>query len=417
MNKKLLITIVIALFLIAGTTVAIYFAKGYRLNLKKKKVQETGLLVANSNPEGASVYLDGKLTTATDDTLNLPPKDYRVKIIKDGYLPWEKVLTIEKELVKQTEARLFPAAPDLKALTFTGALDPIPSPDGEKIAFVVASASASPKNGLWITDLVSRPLLFTKNSKQIAANTTDFDFTNCQLVWSPDSKEVLALNENHTFLLNIDNFNDLTTQPEATARLSLILDDWEEELALKKEEQFKKLPQFMEQIATSSAKNIYFSPDEEKLLYTATASATLPEGLLPQLPASNDQPETRIIEASNIYVYDLKEDKNFHLTSVKENKEKEKSPLQQRLTKIQNQYSASAVQPIQWFPTSRHLILTGKDKIIILEYDGTNQTSVYAGPFEDSFVYPWPDGSKLLILASLNPQSDLPANLYVIDLK
>ena len=84
MNKRLAITILIALFLAGTTFLAIKFAKGARFNFKEKKITETGLLVANSYPTGASVLLNGKLTTATNDTLNIPPDDYQVKIIKDG---------------------------------------------------------------------------------------------------------------------------------------------------------------------------------------------------------------------------------------------------------------------------------------------------------------------------------------------
>lgn len=430
MNKKLLITISIALFLLVATFVAINFARGYRFDFKKKKVAETGLLVANSFPTGAQVFINDKLTTATNDTLNLPPGDYWVKIVKDGYIPWEKALKLKKELVTQTNARLFPAAPDLKGLTSAGALNLTPSPDGEKIAFVVASASAAPKNGLWVLDLTPRPLSFSRGPRQIARNIPSFQFTQTKFIWSPNSKQVLAWSDKNSFLLDVDRFNDLSTQLDVTARLPLILFDWEEQLALKRKEEMKKLPEFMEEIVTQSAKNIYFSPDEERLLYTATASATLPEGLVPPLPASNTQPQTRMIEPNKIYVYDIKEDKNFYITEAKPTStpgvdketlgvesDDKKVEIEKRLEAIQNQYSPLAVQPIQWFPSSRHLILVENEKIIILEYDGTNRATVYAGPFENSFAYPWPDGSKLLILTNLNPDSPLPPNLYAIDLK
>lgn len=417
MNKRLLITIGIALFLILGTLAAIRFAKGYRFDFKKKKVAETGLLVANSFPTGASVFINDKLTTATNDTLNLPPGDYQIKIVKDGYISWEKALKIKKELVTQTNTRLFPAVPDLKGLTFAGALSLTPAPDGEKIAFVVASASASPKNGLWILDLTSRPLSFSRSPRQIAKNTSSFNFTQARLVWSPDSKQILAWTTANSFLIEADHSNDLNSLGDITARLSLILAEWEEELTLKTKEKLVELPEFMEQIATESAKNIYFSPDEEKLLYTATASATLANGVVPPLPASNTQLEARMIEPNKIYVYDLKEDRNFFITQAPEKEVEETTALEKRLAAIQNQYSPLAVQPLQWFPTSRHLVLVENEKIIILEYDGTNRATVYAGPFKDSFSYPWPDGSQLLILTTLNPGSPLPPNLYVINLK
>jgi len=418
MSKKLLITLAVGLFLTAGTLTAIRFAKGYRFSLKEKKVTETGLLVANSFPTGASVYINDKLTTATNDTLNLPPGDYQVKIVKDGYIPWEKNLKIERELVTQTSTRLFPAVPSLNSLTYTGALNVTPSPDGEKIAFVVASASASPKNGLWVLNLTNKPLSFSKDSNQVSNHIPTFDLNQVKLVWSPDSSQVLAWNEKDSFLLDTNKLNDLTTQPDVTAKLSLILNDWEEQIRLKNKEKIIKLPEFFQEMATTSAKNIFFSPDGEKLMYTATASATIPKNLIPSLPASNNQPEQRMIEPGNIYVYDLKEDKNFFITKSDPNQDKkDKTAMEIRLENISNQYFPLNLQSVQWFPSSNHVIQIDQDKIIVMEYDGTNQDSVYAGPFKNNFTFPWPDGSKIIILTSLNTDSPLPPNLYTIDLK
>jgi len=442
MNKRLLITLGTALLLLSGTLLAIKFAKGYRLNLKEQKVNGTGLLVANSFPEGASVFINDKLTTATDDTLNLPPGNYKIKIVKDGFIDWEKNLILKEELVTQTNTRLFPAVPDLKGLTFAGALNLTPSPDGQKIAFSVASSSASLKNGLWILDLASSALSFSQEPRQISQNSKVFDFTEAQLIWAPDSKQILCKDKTDTVLLDADRMNEAKNFKDVNARLPIILDDWEEQLSLKKQRQILKLPEEMQKIASESARKVYFSPDEEKMLYTATTSSIILQNLIPPLPATNTQPEQRQLEPDKIYIYDIKEDKNFYIMDAKieedttgENTEKEaietkpvkdaktatkqekEKTLEKRLKSIQNQYSPLNTQLIQWFPTSQHLVLIEEDKIIILEYDNTNKAVVYAGPFEESFTYPWPDGSKLLILTTLNSESSLPSNLYAIDLK
>jgi hypothetical protein len=95
-----------------GTYFAVQLGKGYRPTFDGR-LQGTGLLAANSFPPGAQVYIDGKLSTATDDTLNLTPNDYLVEIKKDGYLPWQKTLTLKKELVSQTNATLFKSVASL----------------------------------------------------------------------------------------------------------------------------------------------------------------------------------------------------------------------------------------------------------------------------------------------------------------
>lgn len=417
MNKGLLITFATAIFLIGGTFLAINFAKGYRLNFKKKKISETGLLVVNSLPNGASVYLNNKLTTATNNTLNLPPGDYQVKINKDGYSSWQKTLKIEKELVTQANARLFPSAPDLKSLTSSGASNVTPSPNGEKIAFCSASASAKLKNGLWVLDLTNQPISLIKNLHQVSNNTSSSRCEKAELIWSPDSKQILFHSQKNNFLLEENQFNDLNKQLDITARLSLLISEWEERIALKNKERLRKLPKFIIKIATQSAQNVYFSPDEEKILYTATASATIPDNLIPHLPASNTQKQTRKIEPDGIYVYDLKEDKNFYLAKTTKKEEPLGEKTETRLLNIKNQYSPLESQPIQWFPDSNHLIFIDHKKLTVIEYDATNQTTVYAGPFDSSFAYPWPNGSKLVILTNLNSNSHQSQNLYAINLK
>jgi hypothetical protein len=67
-------------------------------------------------------------------------------------------------------------------------------------------------------------------------------------------------------------------------------------------------------------------------------------------------------------------------------------------------------------PDSKHLVYVHEGKIDMMEYDTANQTTIYAGPFVDGFVFPWPDATKLVILTNLgNPM--ITPNLYTISLK
>jgi hypothetical protein len=422
-TPRLLIVILVIAALTGGTILAIKLAKGYRPSLKGKNLQGTGLLSANSVPKGATVFINDKLTTATDDTQNLPPGEYKVKIAKDGYISWEKTLVLEPELVTQTNARLFPSVPNLAPLTFSGATNLSPSPDGQKIAFIVSDATSDTKNGLYIIDLLDRPLSLKSDPRQITRNSQKYNYLEAQITWSPDSSQIIAsfnLNETNeaNLLLNSSNFNDLTDIKDISARLPVILDEWNLELDKKQLERLHELPEFMQQISTASADLIFFSPDEDKLMYTATASAVIPEDLLPTLPASSTQLETRSIEPNHVYVYDLEEDRNFLVSQGSEllvSSEPTSEPSVLQL--LTRRYSAKSSQSIQWFPDSKHLIKISENKIDIIEYDNTNHQTVYAGPFENSFAYPWPSGNRLVILASLNGGSNLPPNLYSIDLK
>lgn len=395
MNRRLLISLLALIFLILGTFGAIFVARGLKPNLGKKTIEETGLLVATSNPDGAQLFLNNHLTTATNDTLTLPPQEYQVKIQKDGFLPWEKKLKIQKGVVTKTEAFLVPQAPDLRALTSTGALSPILSPDGTKLVYGVASASAQ-KQGVWILDLSERPPFLQSQIRQIAKNLAWGEF-----FWSPDSKQVLLHFEDSYYLLETDRLNE--NPRNVTATLTLIQKQWENEMKNQETERFSRLKPELQKIVSESFKIISFSLDETKILYQATASATLPPVIKPPLLWASSQKEEREIKPGKIYVYDLREDKNFYLLEAA--KEEKKGP-----------FSWSPLT-LQWYPTSRHLIYVEKEKITLMEYDGTNRQIIYAGPFGDNSVYPTLSGSKIIILTTYNRPGGTSPNLYTINLR
>lgn len=400
--KRLSTPLFILIFVIVSISLIAY-ARGFRLDFTKKRITSTGLLVATSDPDGASVFLNGHLTTATNNTINLPPALYDAKIIKEGYLPWQKKLKIQPEIVTKTEVLLFPSVPSLKPLTLMGALNPSLSPNGTKIIFSVPFTSnyefPVSRAGLWVFPLLNRPLSFARDAQQIAKSTANLDFSKSKIVWSPDSKLVLALflandkkgitpiNVASAYLLSADSDNP---QPkDITPTLSLTLNDWQNQELIKYQDQLLSLPRDFLKIATTSAIQLKFSPDESKVMYLATSSASLPPILKPPLIGASSQPEERDIKSNSVYVYDVKEDKNF---------------------KIQ------MTSGLSWFD-SRHLLGVQKDAIAIMEYDGTNNATVYAGPFENSYVFPWPDGTRLVILTTLNKTAGETPNLYAVGLK
>lgn len=462
-KMRLLIFLSTILFIFFGTFLMIRYAQGYRPT-RSGVIKGTGLLSAGSYPTAAEVYINGKLTTATDNTLNLDPNLYDVEIKKDGYHTWKKQLQITAELVTETSAQLFPISPTLEPLTYTGAIQAVPSPDGTKLAFTVASASAIAKNGLYVQDLSSSPINLNKTARQIARTEPGYNYVTSSYTWSPNGSEILVAFESGAhILLSTSTFNDLADLTDVTVRLPQILSEWELELAREERVQLLKLPDFMATVATGSATNLYFSPDNKKLLYQATTALDIPSHLIEALPSSSTQLESRGIKPGSWYIYDLKEDKNFLIAegtlptpapSPTPKSKKSLAPLKSvftptKLTLLPNfteaipaelisspsafhalqnnvttlesitlfnaQYSPIFVGTIQWYPDSNHLILTSANGIDIVEYDGTNRFTLYGGPMDPSIVYPWPDGSKIITRLSFS-EGTIP-NLYTIKLK
>lgn len=444
-NKRFLYTALSAFVILVGTAIAIQYAKGGFRVTPEGFIQGTGLLAANSFPTAAELLIDDKLITATDDTVYLEPGNYNIKIEKDGYTSWTKNIKIEKELVVQTNAVLFPKAPSLSTLTFSGAENLSPSPDGQKIIFYSDSNSSERKNGLYLLELVNNPLSFQKEAKQIAGDSPGYDLETAKFIWSPDSSEVILVSEKREVLLDISTMNSLDTLQDISYRKKQILSEWEQEMYLREREFFAKFPPEIITIATESAKNIYISPDKKRMLYTATVEIELP-ALTPTVPVTSSQPEERKLVSGGIYVYDREEDKNFRVGTEKVEESKTLKLTKQLLAsdmldknslllsaspsafvslqatesaetanRFNTYHSSLSADTYQWFPDSKHLIYIEDNNVKIMEYDTTNQTNIYSGPFMGEFIYPWPNGDRLVVLTSFSPDS--PNNLYAIELK
>lgn len=393
--KRIITPFIIIIILALVSLAIIFYGRGYRIDFNQKDVSPKGLLVANSQPNGAQVFINGKLTSATNSTITLEPGWYNVRIEKEGYSAWEKRLRVQGEVVAKTDTILFPINPSLSPITVTGVANPKLSPDGNKIVFTVSKANNLVQetvdgSGVFVLDLNDRPLGATRNFRQIAKDSPLLSFENATYTWDPTGKQVLAQINNRYFLLDANSLN--ASPIEVTAILTTVYDEWTKEKETLEKERHSAVKKDLALILKIATKIIAWSPDETKILYQATASATIPKIIKPPLIGTNPTTEERNIKVGRIYVYDIKEDKNFFITD-------------------------STTLPLQWFPTSSHLLLTEDGKISIMDYDATNKVTLYAGPFTGDLVAPWPNGSKIVILTTLNPQPNTKPNLYAINIR
>jgi dipeptidyl aminopeptidase/acylaminoacyl peptidase len=408
MRKQLLTAFLIFLFLIAGTAFAVLYANGYRLGATNGKLNlaKTGILNASSAPRGATVEINGHPTSATNNTINLTPGQYAVAFKKEGYADWQKNIVINAELVSNADALMFPINPALQSISAVGVEDPVIDPSGSKLAFRIASQSAT-RNGIYVLDMTSRSfpvLALQSSSTQIANDTTD-DFSKAKLAWSPDGQQLLAsvsssLQGVSNYLLKTNTLND--TPQDVTATISTIQSQWKLLRDQKQHARLQGLKPTLQEMISSNFKILSFSPDEDKILYQASTSATLPIIISPRRIGNNLLYENRNIKKGLVYVYDIKEDINMKIPETD--------------AAICLSDETTCTSGITWFPDSDHLVIVHDKKIDIAEKDGSNMTTIYAGPFIEPFVYPWPDGSKLVILTNFNNASN-PPTLYTIGLR
>ncbi len=363
MSKKFIITIITLIAIAVFGGVAIFLAKGYTFSSEEKRIVGTGIITVSSEPDAASVYIDGHLTTATNATIaSLTPKNYSIKIIKEGFIPWEKEVAVKEGLVSAVKVTLYPAIPTIYPLTFNGVKDPALSPDGSSLAYVVPGTAK--KSGVWVwTQTRNQPISFARSAQphQIAQSTLT-DFSQATLRWSADSKQVLATVGNNNYILESDRLN---SEPrDITPILQATLKTWEEDVHSKDEARILATGDLaMRQIASSSAL-VRWSPDETKFMAGK--------------------------EESSLKVYDTESKKEYLLPPAK---------------------------AYIWLPDSRHVILVEDKAISIVDFDGSNKAVIYAGDFQDGFVFPWLDSSRLVIISSFPTPTASEPNLYGINLK
>lgn len=379
MQRRLIGFLALILVAVLITTAIYFYAKGYRFDFKNKTISGTGIIQITSTPKGAAVFVDGESSpnNATDVSLtNLQPGKYSLTLKKNGFIDWKKTVEVRAGLVTTVEALLFPSAPNLKALTFTGVKNPQISPDNQTLLYAVDSPD---KAGLWTLDLSDRPIFFAKEPKQIVKDTPSQIFSSSIYQWTPDSKSVLvSLTVNgvaQNYLLDATNLNQQFT--DISARVADLKNGWLHDETVKNNDRLNTLGDEAKKLVTS-AKQVIFSPDEERVL---------------------------IVKADgSVIVYDSKPYLSF-----------DKKPAIFNLPKADSYL---------WYPEStqnghdsRHLFLINKDSISVIEADGDNQMTLYTGQFDPAAVFAWPNGTKLIISTSLNSSSSKEPNLYSIDLQ
>ena len=372
--KRFWSLVTIASLMAAASVVIVLFARGYKFDLKNGSLEKTGMILAKSRPDGAKVFLDGKLITATNNPVQgLKSGKYDLKIVKDGYFEWEKKVTVEEELVTEVDALLIPLSPALTPLTSTGIKSPTLSSNRDRIAFL----KTGEKPGIYTVGLSGQQALFgflRANINPLALDTEELAFSAAQAIfWSPNDAEMLVQ-------MNQQGFYRLRLGPEgtveATSSAAPTAAEWERISSAKAQLMASRVPvpRNLEQIATASATP--WSPDENKFTYRR----------------ENE-------EVVEFWVYDGSE------------------PL--AVARNRNNLILKTTEPekvqMSWFADSQHLILIENSTISLIEADGTNKTQVYNGALASDAVFPTPGGDKLIILTSF--VEGAAPNLYAISLR
>lgn len=377
--KSLLIMLILL-----GMSIGLYlYASGYRISRDEGgpiDLTITGLINAKSIPEGANVYVDGILRTATDGTVpGVEPGFHNLSIVKNGFVTWNKNLEVFPELVTDITAVLVSQSPRLEPLTNTGARQPTISPSLNKLAFFSKDGTAP---GVWVIPLTGEALsLFRTNPYVVLEDSpTNFFSRGKTLEWSPE--EDLLLVEDVNGLFHIVDLDSGTAV--ATATPELLREEWALELSEKRVDFIERLdiPEELREVAT--ADTTQWAPDDKKFLYKTNTGGSI---------------EYRIY-----------------------NMEKP-IPIGEKVETVAFTIPSDQPQPtVTWYADSFHLILaegnieeTQRGTVSIIRIDGTNKTELFSNTLYSDRVFSSPGGDKVVILTSF--KSGEQTDLYTIGIR
>jgi len=213
-TRRILFAIFLAIFIVVAPVLALYY-QGYRLDLKNKKMAQTGGIFIKALPKAAEIYLDGKLVKKTDLFFgtalieNVFPQKHQLEVRKNGFYSWKKEVEIkEKEVTEAKQIVLFPQDPKFTILA-KGIEDFWGSPDGLKLVFKEKEENSWVLKLYELAKQIKSPLL-----KETAISKKGADLLSLEI--SEDSKEIylsLGFEEREKdFALGLDQFPPQLTE-------------------------------------------------------------------------------------------------------------------------------------------------------------------------------------------------------------
>jgi len=203
MKKKtrvLIFLFLLTVFLI-GSPLLILYTAGYKLNLKKGRLDKTGSIIIETKPDNAEIYLNGiKQNEKTDSRINrLLPNNYTIKLKKPGYFTWEKTLPVKSQKTTFAQNIHLFKKPELQKIIDHEIDQIFFSPNNEKALFVVNDFE---QGYLYLLDMIDGKIrLIYNQNKQILAPKIDWSAKSSFIVFSEGQKRIFfnLLRQNNFF--------------------------------------------------------------------------------------------------------------------------------------------------------------------------------------------------------------------------
>jgi len=197
--KKAAVIFSLLVFFTFFTFFVIILAQGKTFN-KEGEIVDTGIIRINSIPTDVTVYINGEQVKKTENRIEgVEPGEITIKLEKEGYSPWEKIVTVGTGIVKDIYAQLFPENLKFQQITNTNVDNAFFSDNIDYIFYTLTDPEMPGKVGIWRMKLISSifdfgsvtPEQFVSFNESLLKTVGEYPYT------------IQAANDNNKILLNI----------------------------------------------------------------------------------------------------------------------------------------------------------------------------------------------------------------------
>ena len=185
-RKILLLTSVLIFFVLAP--IIILYAMGYRSGLLNSSNPSVGVLLVETTPRRAQININGDTKGDTPRAItNISPGEISLSLQKEGYLPWQKNISIiATSVANVTNVRLFPV-----------------DTQNSVISHDVRTFSLSPNRQLIAVITNNQLLQIIDDEGVLITPSIPIESDVKKVLWSPDSNYILLTADNDISLIDI----------------------------------------------------------------------------------------------------------------------------------------------------------------------------------------------------------------------
>jgi len=189
--RRITYTLFFTIFFIVSPLLILY-SLGYRYNFSTNNIEKNGAFYIKSYPKNANIYIDDEKNRkkTPNQIVNISPNDYKLRIEKEDYIPWEKNLEIKKGETTFVENIILFLQDQKKEILGSGSDSILINKDNDKYAYLN-------NNILWITNIEEE-----KNY-----NIYEFNKDYKLIDWSSDDKKILIRNNQDYYIFDINQKN------------------------------------------------------------------------------------------------------------------------------------------------------------------------------------------------------------------